>query len=263
MGGGRLFPGPSGGGVQGWEGQGRASCGLAWSWDLGVHSVVLWLSRNVTARPQIGKSPPSPAAPSRLSGHDPTPTGRVTRSWGGARRPGVSVHVSCTDPSDPTTFPSSGWPPFTISQRDRDLGRRSSCRFKEGAQGVSGGRAAPASPGEAPLFSRPLPPKAPPSPSLTCLTLTHALPWRLRGRGTRRGPVAGGEGTRPGSAAFFSFPPCSPLCYVSVTLRCEKTKTNKPNTRNTNNQKITFTSEAPGPPSGAAEVGQRVGSGAR
>lgn len=225
--------------------------------------VVLWLSRNVTARPQIGKSPPSPAAPSRLSGHDPTPTGRVTCSWGGARRPGVSVHVSCTDPSDPTTFPSAGWPPFTISQRDRDLGRRSSCRFKEGARGVSGGWAAPASPGEAPLFSWLLPPKAPPSPSLTRLTLTRALPWRLRGRGTHRGPVAGGKGTRPGSAAFFSFPPCSPLCYVSVTLRCEKTKTNKPNTRNTNNQKITFTSEAPGPPSGAAEVGQRAGSGTR
>lgn len=106
-------------------------------------------------------------------------------------------------------------------------------------------------------------PSLPSPPSLTRLTLTRALPWRLRGRGTRRGPVAGGEGTRPGSAAFFSFPPCSPLCYVSVTLRCEKTTTNKPNTRNTNNQKITFTSEAPGPPSGAAEVGQRVGSGAR
>lgn len=97
-------------------------------------------------------------ARSRPHLHD---AGRVTRSWGGAQRPGVSVHVSCTDPSDPTTFPSAGWPPFTVSQRDRDLGRRSSCRFKEGARGVSGGQAAPASPGEAPLFSRPLPPKPP------------------------------------------------------------------------------------------------------
>lgn len=133
-------------------------------------------------------------------------------------------------------------------------------------RGCPGGVGGPGSPGLSRRSSAvlPAPPsQGPPSPSLTRLTLTRALPWRLRGRGTRRGPVAGGEGTRPGSAAFFSFPPCSPLCYVSVTLRCEKTKTNKPNTRNTNNQKITFTSEAPGPPSGAAEVGQRVGSGAR
>lgn len=131
-------------------------------------------------------------------------------------------------------------------------------------RGCPGGVGGPGSPGLSWRSSAVLP--APPSqalPSLTRLTLTRALLWRLRGRGTRRGPFAGGEGTRPGSAAFFSSPPRSPLCYASVTLRCEKTKTNKPNIQNTNNQKITFTSEAPGPPSGAAEVGQRAGSGTR
>lgn len=68
---------------------------------------------------------------------------RVTCSWEGGRLPGVLIHVSGTDSSDPTTFPSACQPPFTVSQGDRDLCRKSSCRFKEGPWGAG----SPGSPG--------------------------------------------------------------------------------------------------------------------
>lgn len=127
-------------------------------------SVILWFSRNVTAQPQIMKSPTFSAAPSGLPGRDPAPTITTPielRVHGtGADPPGYRSMCPAQTPVTPR--------PFLQHASHCSRSARGTGTFAEKAAVVSKRvpwvpevPAAPASPAEASLFSLPLSPNLP------------------------------------------------------------------------------------------------------
>lgn len=180
-------------------------------------SVILWFSRNVTAQPQIMKSPTFSAAPSRLPGCDPAPTITTPielRVHGrGADSPGYPSMCPAQTPVTPQPFLQRA---SHRSRSARGTGplQKKQLSFQRGSLGCRKSRQ------PRPLLQKLRCSRCPSLPTYLSLkrhTLTCALLRRFGYRETHRSPFTGGERIHLGSRPFL-FIPSFPLHYFSVTL---------------------------------------------